>query len=94
MNMACVKLGFTVKEKSTVNFIVCDNQTKVDFSIRETITLIEGEKYDGEYFVIPKAFESTTLMTKNKVMENDVFVDEIPYDETSNEFGKTVVIAS
>ena len=49
--------------------------------------------YDGEYDVIPKAWEMQTLATNDKYMEDDVRVHEIPYYETSNEHGTTCYIA-
>lgn len=50
--------------------------------------------YEGEYIVTPLAFQETILNTDEKVMTDDVRVLEIPYDETSNQYGTTVVIAS
>lgn len=50
--------------------------------------------YDGQYTVVPKAFEDIVLHTKNKKMIDDVTVKEIPYFETSNiSGGLTVYIA-
>lgn len=50
--------------------------------------------YSGPYEVIPKAFESQTLDTHNKVMEYDILVVEVPYYETSNDAnGTTAYIA-
>ena len=50
--------------------------------------------YDGEYEVIPKAWESQELETRQKMMREDVLVHEIPYAEVSNIYGTTVTIAS
>lgn len=52
----------------------------------------EIEPYTGSYTVTPKAFKTTTLYTNNKRMTNNVTVEEIPYYETSNLHGKTVII--
>lgn len=50
--------------------------------------------YEGEYEVIPKAWEETTLMTQGLVMKGNVVVREITYSETSNPSGgDTVYIA-
>ena len=43
--------------------------------------------YTGEYQVTPKAFNSQTLDTANKVLDADIVVSEIPYYETANETG-------
>lgn len=50
--------------------------------------------YEGEYVITPLAFQETILETDEKVMKDDVTVLEIPYDETSNQYGTTVIIAS
>lgn len=49
--------------------------------------------YPGPYTAIPAVVEQV-LATENKFMEDDVTVTEIPYAETGNEYGTTVVIAS
>lgn len=43
------------------------------------------DQYTGEYQVIPKAFDSQTLDTANKLLEEDIVVSEVPYYETANE---------
>lgn len=50
--------------------------------------------YEGDYIVTPLAYQETILDTDDKLMRDDVKVLEIPYDETSNPYGTTVVIAS
>lgn len=49
--------------------------------------------YQGPYDVIPQTYEQS-LETKKKLMTDNVTVEEIPYSEVSNDFGKTAVIAS
>lgn len=52
------------------------------------------ETYDGEYEVVPRAFNSQTLKTANKLLTKDITVTEVPFFETSNEQdGKTIYIA-
>lgn len=53
--------------------------------------ILQGtETYEGEYEVIP-TFDRQVLETKNKFMENNVTVTEIPVFETSNTAGGTTV---
>lgn len=47
----------------------------------------EYDTYTGEYQVTPKAFDSQTLDTANKVLNADIIVSEVPYYETANETG-------
>lgn len=50
--------------------------------------------YVGDYKVVPKAFETQTLATANKVLKENIVIAEIPYFETSNESdGNTAYIA-
>lgn len=51
------------------------------------------ETYNGNYNVIPSAFEDITLNTNNKIMQRDVTVSKIPYYQTSNTNGVTIYIA-
>lgn len=50
-----------------------------------------AERYEGEYEVTPRA-DPQILDTKAKKMVDDFTVKAIPYFETSNEKGTTVII--
>ena len=54
-------------------------------------TDVEKEYYEGDYIVIPKAFEDQDLTTLRKYMTGDVLVKEIPYSEVSNLAGGITV---
>lgn len=47
--------------------------------------------YTGSYDIKPKV-TSQTLETKSKLLTKDINILSIPYFETSNEYGKTVII--
>lgn len=50
--------------------------------------------YEGNYNILPLAFQETILQTKNKKLINNIIIREIPYYETSNPSGgNTVYIA-
>lgn len=49
------------------------------------------EQYEGDYTVIPKVSEQK-MQTKNKMMKENVTIEQIPFHEFSNETGTTVVI--
>lgn len=52
------------------------------------------ERYDGNYEVVPNAFNTQILPTTNKLLTQDIVVKKIPYYETSNiQQGITVYIA-
>lgn len=83
MTGCCAEFGFIIEDTE-----------EFEFEFTECFNVISGEVYEGEYDVIPKAWEMQILDTKQKTMTDDVRVHEIPYDETANEYGTTCVIAS
>lgn len=48
--------------------------------------------YAGETTVTPKVKESIELETQNKVLLENIIVNEVPYYETSNPKGTTFII--
>ena len=55
---------------------------------------IPSPEYEGPYHVIPKAWQEQTLATRQKLMTDDVTVEEVPYAEVSNTDGTTCIIAT
>ena len=54
----------------------------------------EYDAYDDSYEIVPKAFQSQILETKDRVMKENLVVKEVPYWVTSNESnGETAYIA-
>lgn len=54
---------------------------------------VVGEKYEGDYDVIPSTYNDKVLATQNLVMTKDVTVRKIPQFEVSNDAdGKTLII--
>lgn len=47
----------------------------------------EREYYTGTYSVTPKAFQTQTLDTADKVLSDDIVIGEVPYYQTSNNSG-------
>lgn len=66
--------------------IIIDNESII-------LEVKDAEKYKGEYVVTPLAFNSQELNTKDKVLEENIIVKEVPYFEVSNLEGTTVYIA-
>ena len=66
------------------------------FAIDDTRVILAGggKPYEGDYIVIPKADAATVLPTRDRLMQDDVTVQKIPYYETANPTGVTVYIAS
>ena len=68
-----------------------------DYSIENGIVvpdtpIPEGEIYEGEYTITP-SIQEQEMLTKNKIMKENVKIKSIPYYETSNNSdGLTVII--
>lgn len=70
------------------------NVVPIELEVRDYIGTYtpEGiESYEGDYTVIPKITEQE-MQTKNKMMKDNVTIQQIPFHEFSNETGTTVVI--
>ena len=61
-----------------------------------TFKINEGGKqypvYDGPTVITPKVRDTTELETRNKLVLDDILVEEIPYYETENPKGLTFII--
>ena len=73
-----------------VDFFV-ELETEIYFDFECNIVLIEGDRYTGEYDVIPN-FRLQKLETENKVMEDDVRVHQIPVEKTTNQSGGYTIV--
>jgi len=81
--------------------ITISNQRKIVGRIVRTRQNVQGfispttygqaESYTGDYDITPQA-EEQTFSTKGRRMKDDLTIEAIPYFETSNEYGTTVII--
>ena len=83
-----------IKQNNFQNIHVNNKPTqKVD--VEQDVVIVRVYKdvhiYEGEYEVTPK-FAEQSLPTKEKLLEKDVKVKEIPYTEVSNNSGGLTVI--
>lgn len=83
-----------LKEIKEIAFFLEEEPEEIILELDEIQIAGFYEKFSGPYRSTPKAWEEQTYNTKNKLMTDDFTVEVIPYDETSNEYGTTVVIAS
>ena len=54
--------------------------------------IIDFDNYTGQYSVTPLPNIDQILKTKNKLLKEDVIVEQIPYYETTNDAGGYTVI--
>lgn len=83
------KLKGTIQSGLSVLGSISGDDSLVATIVPSTISF---PNYDGEYIVVPKV-EEQILDTKNKITRENIEVKEIPYLETSNEYGYTITIA-
>lgn len=83
-----------LEESPSYELTFNDVDITYDMDVDSSFQISNAETYSGEYEVIPKADEGTMLLTKNKLLTDNVTVTKIPYYETSNPDGVTVYIAS
>lgn len=100
------QITLTLQAAINVPLEVGETEEEIPFSLETDSILIplglqtaielhaDVEYYEGSYEVIPKAFESSVLQTRDKYLTDDVTVTKVPYFEVSNESGKTVYIAN
>lgn len=66
-----------------------------DGGLSGSLSIVSGyDVYSGAYDVVPKAYNSQTLLTANKLLNENIIVKEVPYYETGNSSnGVTAYIA-
>lgn len=75
-------------------------EDEIEIQELELDVIIEGtinpdiDTYKGSYNIIPLAYKKQELETKNKLMEKNLIVKEVPFYEVSNQEGTTVYIGS
>lgn len=77
-----------------------DVELKLDYDESGDMTLVDDvpyaqhyEEYTGNYVVVPVLYDEQELLTRNKLLRDNVTVKEIPITTTANPYGgKTVVI--
>ena len=71
-------------------------QGSINSQVAITGNLINGARYrnyNGDYEITPTIIDQT-LQTRNKVLNQDILINRIPYREENNDFGKTIYIGS
>lgn len=83
-------------ECTLVNYLdgTCVLTDVVDGVAHVVLKVTEADYYTGEYTVTPLADSSVVLETYQKLMADNVTVEQVPYYETHNTDGITVYIAS
>lgn len=83
-----MRIKVTFQEKQGFFASFCEKTEKLGVTFGEVRIKYTGdiEDYAGPYEVVPKV-RSQVLKTKEKRMEHNVFVYEIPYATVSNQSG-------
>ena len=88
-----MKVAINVKVNNTLNVSsIVAIKSVINVENKVVIPQGGGMPYSGVYEVIP-SIDPQTLLTKNRLMEDDIQVKAIPYYETTyNQNGKTIYI--
>lgn len=86
-------IKFNINNKNDIDIKFDENSEKTKINFDDKVK-IDYEYYNGPYEVTPRAYNKIILETDNKLMKDDVLVNEVPYYETSNISGNTVYIAN
>ena len=81
-------IRFKIKNDPISMYI--DNES-VTMQVERASTVVYGDRYDGEYEIIPSVNENQSFPTANKVMKQDLTVFKTPYAEVSNGVGGVTV---
>lgn len=82
-------------EEELLEIILKDEEELLDVTLENDVIEVpvyDHEIYKGEHDITPLAFQEQELETKDKLLEKNIKVKEIPFFETSNLYGDTVYI--
>ena len=85
-----------LEEEIRIEDVILNEEINID-KIELDVIEVEGldiERYRGDYIITPLAYEEQELETRNKLLEDNITVKEIPYYRVSNIDGTTVYIGS
>lgn len=87
----------TIPEFKELEIEVIEEIKEQEIEIQQeniVVEVLNADKYKGEYVISPKAYQEQELDTKNKLLEKNLIVKEVPFFEVSNLEGTTVYIGS
>lgn len=67
-------------------------KSELNFDFDVTMSTVGAAPYTGEYEITPRIYEPVVLLTKNRMMTNNVTVNKIPQYEVSNVAGGNTLI--
>lgn len=93
--------------EENLEIILTDEEELIDITLEDEESLLNvtlendiieviptGLQYKGEYEITPLAYQEQEFETKDKYLQKNIKVKEIPFFETSNLYGNTVYIGS
>ena len=89
------KIPIKINHNDNINIKINHKPETIRFGFDEELAAITNyDYYEGPYVVTPLAYNKIILETNDKLMQDDVTVNEVPYFETSNVSGMTAYIAN
>lgn len=88
------ELEIILEDEDTLELELQEDTLDVELETDTVVITDYKNKYEGEYNITPLAFQQQELETKDKYLEENVIVKEVPFFEVSNVEGTTVYIGS
>lgn len=84
-------MKLTINDKKNIDLDINNGKSVNIGGLEDSIFTYQAPVYEGEYNVIPKAYEEQVLQTKEKTLLENVTVQKVPFYEISNAGGGTTV---
>lgn len=82
--------GIRIVEKNPeIDFTINEDTQSIAVRVEDRVVLA---KYAGTYLITPLVGAAQELQTADRVLTQNLIIEEIPYYETHNEYGTTVYI--
>ena len=84
-------MKLTINDKKKIDLDINNGKNVNIGGLEDSVFTYQAPVYEGEYNVIPKAYEEQVLQTKEKTLLENVTVQKVPFYEVSNTSGGNTV---
>ena len=84
-------MKLTINNKKNIDLDINNGKSVNSGGLEDSVFTYQAPVYNGEYNIIPKAYEEQVLQTKEKTLLENVTVQKVPYYEVSNSSGGNTV---
>ena len=84
-------MKLTINDKKNIDLDINNGKSVNIGGLEDSVFIYQAPVYNGEYNIIPKAYDEQVLQTKEKTLLENVTVQKVPYYEVSNSSGGNTV---